>query len=488
MIENFVIHKFKGDIIMHKQKKKQEIKKWTSLFSKEFLTEHRLTIINAAILLLSFILILILNLHTCYVSDDFKYRFVFTTMGKPTPDTKPVSTPIDIIISMMNHWKLCNGRLVAHGLLQSVLPFGEVFFDIFNSLAYTALGFLIYRHSVFKKKDNPCLLALIFTGMWFFLPQFGLTVLWASGAANYLWCAVIILLYMLPYRMYAADKNDVKNSTKNLVLMSVFGLFAGCTNENTGGGLVLICIMFIIYYKIIGVKIPQWSIAGAVSTAIGAFVLISAPGNYRISAKTDLTELINRFKNVFNISADLTCILFFIICAAVILNFIDRSSNIKENKKILVPVIYCIASYAMMFVLIFAALRPERAWFTAVVLQITAAAILVSELRFTRLNMIVQKSIRYTVTLLAVIAFILSFSTEFKDINSTYAQVKEGVDLIEQAAENGDTSVTIPIPVPSDSKYDAFNGAGYVKEPANDWMNEWMAEYYGINNIYGKKQ
>ena len=101
MIENFVIHKFKGDIIMHKQKKKQEIKKWTSLFSKEFLTEHRLTIINAAILLLSFILILILNLHTCYVSDDFKYRFVFTTMGKPSPETKPLSHPIDIIISMI---------------------------------------------------------------------------------------------------------------------------------------------------------------------------------------------------------------------------------------------------------------------------------------------------------------------------------------------------------------------------------------------------
>ncbi len=473
---------------MCKQKTKYKQKKGVAFFSREFLAGHRLNIINAAILLIAFVLILILNLHTGYVSDDFKYRFVFTTMGKPTSETKPISSIVDVIVSMMNHWKLCNGRLVAHGLLQSILPFGEVFFDIFNSLMYIALGFLIYCHSVFKKKDKPWLLALIFTAMWFFLPQFGLTVLWASGAANYLWCAVIILLYILPYRMYAADKNDVKNSTKNLVLMSVFGLFAGCTNENTGGGLVLICIMFIIYYKIIGVKIPQWSIAGAVSTAIGAFVLVSAPGNYRISAKTDLAELINRFKNVFDISARLTYILLFIIAVAIILNLIDRSSDIRANKKISVPIIYCIASYAMMFVLIFAALRPERAWFTAVVLQITAAAILVSELRFIRLNMIVQKSIRYTVTLLAVIAFISSFSTEFKDINSTYAQVKEGVDLIEQAVENDDDSVTIPIPVPSDSKYDAFNGAGYVKEPANDWMNAWMAEYYGIGSISGKQQ
>ena len=40
----------------------------------------------------------------------------------------------------------------------------------------------------------------------------------------------------------------------------------------------------------------------------------------------------------------------------------------------------------------------------------------------------------------------------------------------------------------SDSKYDAYNGTGYVKEKADDWMNEWIAEYYGIEKISGKKK
>ena len=43
---------------------------------------------------------------------------------------KKISSLWDVIISMINHWKLCNGRVVAHGLLQMVMPFGKLFFRI----------------------------------------------------------------------------------------------------------------------------------------------------------------------------------------------------------------------------------------------------------------------------------------------------------------------------------------------------------------------
>lgn len=165
----------------------------------EFIKKNKVKVAGALIMIAAFVILLIINLHVDYTSDDFRYRFIYDTPGNPLPTTKKISSFWDVIISMINHWKLCNGRVVAHGLLQMVMPFGKLFFRIFNSLVYVSLGFLIYKHSVYGKKSNLSLLVLVYIGMWFFLPQFGLSVMWASGAANYLWCAAIMLSFMLPY-------------------------------------------------------------------------------------------------------------------------------------------------------------------------------------------------------------------------------------------------------------------------------------------------
>lgn len=293
------------------------------------------------------------------------------------------------------------------------------------------------------------------------------------------------MAFLLPYRIYA-ENGRIKNSAKNAVLMGIFGVFAGCTNENTGGGIVLLCVMFVIYYKVKGVKLPVWSFAGATGAVVGAAALILAPGNYRISSKADLAELISRLKDVFSISASLTYVLIIVLCIALILNLIDNSSTLKN--RIVLPVIYIITAYAMMAVMTFAALRPERPWFCAVVLLITAVGMVISEINLEQLNKRKTEIAKTTIIVLCTTVFLISFCVEFKNVNNTYQQVREGVELIEEAKAAGKSAVTIPIPVPSDSKYDAYNGTGYVKEKADDWMNEWIAEYYGIEKISGKKK
>lgn len=286
----------------------------------EFIKKNKVKVAGALIMIAAFVILLIINLHVDYTSDDFRYRFIYDTPGNPLPTTKKISSFWDVIISMINHWKLCNGRVVAHGLLQMVMPFGKLFFRIFNSLVYVSLGFLIYKHSVYGKKSNLSLLVLVYIGMWFFLPQFGLSVMWASGAANYLWCAAIMLSFMLPYRMYAANGADsVKDSWKSAVLMGLFGLFAGCTNENTGGGVVLICTLFILFYKIKGFKIPKWSWIGVITAVCGVVLLLAAPGNYRIDSKASFAEILIRFKDVIAKTETLAFWLFVIIAVVLIL-------------------------------------------------------------------------------------------------------------------------------------------------------------------------
>lgn len=133
----------------------------------EFIKKNKIKVAGALIMIAAFVFLLIINLHVDYTSDDFRYRFIYDTPGNPLPTTKKISSLWDVIVSMINHWRLCNGRVVAHGLLQMVMPFGKLFFRIFNSLVYVSLGFLIYKHSVYGKKSNLSLLVFIYCNVVF---------------------------------------------------------------------------------------------------------------------------------------------------------------------------------------------------------------------------------------------------------------------------------------------------------------------------------
>lgn len=436
------------------------------------------------ILITSFIFILIINLNVDYTSDDFKYRFVYDTLGNPLPTSRKISNPWDIVISMNNHWKMCNGRIVAHGLLQAVMPFGKLFLRIFNTIIYVLVGFLIYKHSTLGKKSDPSLLVFIFVLMWFFLPQFGLSVLWASGSANYLWTSCIILAFLIPYRMYAnGSEKTINDGIKNAVLMGVFGLFAGCTNENNGGGVVLMGIMFIVLYKIKGMKVPKWSWIGVLTSIIGAVILIISPGNYRISSKASFAEIIKRFADVCEKTQGLTFSLIIILCVLVIIASIDKSNTTKSRKNRIIPIIYLTASAAMISVLTLAALRPERAWFSAITFIIIAIGWFWSEINFENFKPIFLTGIKGCAAVIAAVIFIISFNKEFAAVSSTYAQIKPGLEAIEQAKIMGVEEVTIPLVKPSTSKYDPYNGALYAVKDENSWVNTWMAAYYDLKKI-----
>lgn len=452
----------------------------------KILQKHKNKVYMGVVIAIFFVFVMILNFHTDYTSDDFKYHFFYDTIYTPHEGTRRISSLWDIILSQINHWKMWNGRVVAHGLLQMILPFGKVFFKIFNSCVYVLLGFLIYKHSIVGKRNNPFLLCIVYILMWFFIPQYGMTVLWASGSANYLWCAAIILSYLLPYRMYALGKNYPEDNIKNLILMAFFGMFAGCMNENTGGGLVLMCILFIVFYKIKGLKIPRWSWVGILSEIVGVVVLVSAPGNYRVSSKTDLDGMLDRIKDVINISSKLTYILLLIIAILMFISFVRGRTMTENTTDRLIPAIYLIGAYAMMAVLILSASYPERAWFTAVICMIIAAAWFYSEINIELKNKTLHNNIKIGIVAASFIVFLFSYNVEFKNINTTYEVVKEGVEKIEQAVAEGKNEVVIPIVKATDSKYDPFNGTSYITKSSGEWLNSWMAEYYGIDKIIGK--
>ena len=425
-------------------------------------------------------ILLVLNFHADYTSDDFKYHFFFDTMGTPHEGTHRMRV-WEVFSSMMNHWKLCNGRIVAHGALQLALMLGKTGFKILNAFMFVLLGGLIYLHAAYGKKKSPVLLVSIYAGLWFFLPQFGMTVIWASGAANYLWNTILILVVLLPYRVYLMNQKRMENSLRNLILMGVLGALAGCSNENSGGALVLLGIMYIGMYYYYKMPIPKWAFSGMAGGILGIILLISAPGNYRISSRTDLAGLVERGKHIAAVTKKELGIVIVLLLIALLVSYVLRKSmgGMPFRK---LPFLYVLAGAASIGVLVFSAMQPERTWFIGTVFFLIAAAYLYEDLIW------LSGTVSAVLAVVMVLAFAYSFQMEYPKIDATYAQVREGVDRIEQAVERGEESVTIPMVVPSDSKYDAYNGTSYVKEPADDWMNAWMARYYGLKAIYGTEK
>lgn len=91
------------------------------MLNNQKLTANRETVIKTAamvaVVALMFGLILVFNSMIGYAADDYLYFFKYT--GHVVKGTPERLTGIgDIFTGMVTHYKICNGRIPAHFLLQ----------------------------------------------------------------------------------------------------------------------------------------------------------------------------------------------------------------------------------------------------------------------------------------------------------------------------------------------------------------------------------
>lgn len=108
------------------------------------------------------------------------------------------------------------------------------------------------------------------------------------------------------------------------------------------------------------------------------------------------------------------------------LALLDKSRHTSLGINWLVPLIYFVGSTAMVSVLAFAAMRPERTWFTAIVLLIVIAGWLYSEITFSSIKPYIITASKWGLTAVFTIVFLISFNKEFSAVKSTYDQIKPG--------------------------------------------------------------
>ena len=145
-----------------------------------------------------FLLMKVLYDVSGYSGDDYLYHFFYE--GEMPIHLRGIHNPVDLFVSLQNHTRILNGRFVAHAGVMTAMQFPKTLFNCASAVVFVLVGIVIMLHVFGKKRIRVGFLALAYALMWFCLPDYGTTVLWLSGAFNYLWLALVYLAFLLPYR------------------------------------------------------------------------------------------------------------------------------------------------------------------------------------------------------------------------------------------------------------------------------------------------
>lgn len=214
---------------------------------------------------------------------------------------KPLNSISDIFESQ--HWHFFNwgGRVITHGLLQLTLMMGELFCNFLN-LFMTFL--LVQLMCIIAGNKN---IFSFFTGFTLVIAlnaNIKMSMFWQSGAANYIYSTVWILLYLWVYLRHVQTPDKAPLSLIHL-WFPLLGLITGWSNENMGPASFVLSLIVIGYTHIIQKrKIPIWMITGSLFCLSGSALVILAPGNFvRVSCLPEESF----FQSLYNRLVSMLC-------------------------------------------------------------------------------------------------------------------------------------------------------------------------------------
>ncbi len=421
----------------------------------------------ALVLAAVFLLLLFLNHETDLVADDYRYCFSYA-------DDSRIESVSQIIPSMAAHRQTMNGRVIAHALVQIFLLLPKVVFDAVNAAVFAALLLLICRLCD-RRGSNVLLLLAAFGCLWVLQPDFGQVFLWLDGSVNYLWCAALSLLWLLPW---AARLTEGKSPARAAQILYVpFSFVVGAYSENATVALVAMALAFLLLEVFEKKRRPAlWALLSLAAMLAGFFYMMLAPAeSVNKSAEMRFAVLFANF-----LETGRFYLRFWPLLLSFPLLYCLAIKNGVSRERRLLSLVLLFGSLAGHFVLTFAMYTAARSTYIGLILLLCADGVLFSPLLET-------KSRAVPAALCAVcLAFTLYLlPVGVRDIIRTHAALQYNVELIRECASNGETLIQVPRPYP-DTSYPAYAGLPYLNvEDPGDWPNVYMAKYYGAERIIG---
>lgn len=415
----------------------------------------------------------LLNYLTPLIADDFAY--IYRT-GSLT------SIFHDEYLQYIHQ----NGRSIAHVMARFFLLMPKMFFNLANPIIFLSVVFLIYKISNHGQiKYNSLRFFLIVITIFLFVPKFGETLLWETGSFNYLWTFLIMLSFLFIYhkKVIFSEKVNIP-----IIVMFIFGIFAGWCNENTSAGTLLLIIGYItIEWRINKKKPSGWMLSGLIGEVFGFIVMMSSPGNRIRSgwfARSSWSLPKKFFYGLADVSNALTenadILIILTLISIVFCIFLYRT---KYNY--ILGILYLFVGAATCYSLSIspAGFNWGRSYFGGIMFVIIAFIICFPD--FKEKDFSIINPIFISIYALLTVYTFFSFTGGLVDIYDSHGQINQRYSFIISEKKKGNEH-----PVVSDfdfypkTDYPAYSPAlSHISSDKSYKYNKYTASYFGVKTV-----
>lgn len=430
-------------------------------------------VIFYAAVVISFLAILLYNFLTPLMSDELLF------------DASAYQSFGDLIREEYKNYMTWNGRTVVQFLLRCVQFWPKWLFNIVNSVIFVILMLLIYWNVDGKKEYDFVLYTLVNLLVWQFGVSFDQTILWLSGACNYLWGAVIILGFVTFYRYKVKHADEIKNEKLLALGIFFFGVLGGWCNENTSGGGFLIVLFSMAAYYFAKKKIKPWMITGALGMFTGLLAMVMAPGNSARGALMRAEEehqgilaIVGRFLKI-NIAVNQYLFPMLIVIIVLLAYFILKGKTLKD---IINVILFVFVSIATSYALIMTPQPMDRAYFGAGIFMTIA---FVQVIAYIPRDDIYLNALKYGGVLAFTVFMYFVYFENGADLTRVMREVNEREEYILEQKAQGNLNLTVPMLRPEfQTKYSFIFGQDVDEDPES-WGCYLYKTYYGLESLVG---
>ncbi|WP_196246245.1 DUF6056 family protein [Lacticaseibacillus zhaodongensis] len=435
----------------------------------------------AAIFVLSagvFLLMKLLNDFTGYGADDYLYHFFYTGEW-PAQHLRGIHNLLDLVQSVQNHTRIFNGRFVAHTGVMTAMQFSKSWFNFANSLVFVLVGWLINLHVFGKKPVRVSFLALTYALLWVALPDHGTTMLWLSGSFNYLWMALVYLLFLLPYRF----NYHARYPRLMAVGMLLLGFLAGATNENTAPLTIFIafaCTLLDWQHAQLA-----WKWTGGIASAVGFYVMARSGAN-QIAVRGSQFQIHKLLNLTMRYSGWLL-----LVTALVALYLLWQHNGAGDalgwrNRRLyLTACLYALGAVLGIIALVVSPQILSRVFFGPNLYLIIALLMLLRDHSELRTGSAIAVLLPGLLALGIGFAGIPAYQTAVQSNYQSFRYWATGDQICRTAAKHGIKDVKVPGMPPVYTDLNMYKTTTYLAggNPHKQWFNVWMAKYYHLDSV-----
>ncbi len=441
--------------------------------------KKRLSIALAALILLSvFALMLALNSKTPLYKDDYSYSYTFAVKENKFR----ITTLNELIDSQVNHYKVMNGRIVPHTLAQAFLMTDKTVFNVINAAAFALLVFLVYYHATKggKNKSLTILLAA-FASLFLLTPRFGESFLWLTGACNYLWGMLLMLIYLVPVTKRFtghAKGNSVPLSCVGLLLL---GYACTLTGENTSAALIVMSALFAVYASV-NLKCPDLPlIFGLIGNICGFLTVLLAPGqSVRLANNGGSGGIAVWLGRLIPITKAFLTYLWLPVAITVIFIVIGLTLR-RDRRGLCKTLVFFVGGLVSVYSMVISPYFPDRVWSGPTIL-LTLSALSAVSFALPEGKRTASRVVALILSVCILIPVVLVIPGAYGELSFINELDKSRTEQIIAAAEKGDTSVTVDS-IYGQGRYTCFDGFGDLNADSSTWPNTALAMYFGIDEV-----